>query len=145
MRALDIPITATVVMVMAIGGVYLGAAPGPLMPGAPEPDPNAPPRQTGRTAELVPVSIPIYSGADRLGFCLVTARASLPYNFSDDEYQVAAARTNDDLIRSLSDIGADTDPRRACVEQRNTEAGPSIVIKADFFLTVPDDPASSGY
>ncbi len=145
MGALDIPITATVVMVMAIGGVYLGAAPGSLMQGANQADPDAPPRQTGRTAELVPVSIPIYRGAERLGFCLVTARASLPNNFSDNEYQIAAARTNDSLIRALSDIGEDRDPRRACVERRNREAGPSIVTKADFFLTVPDDPIGSGY
>ena len=141
MRALDIPITATVVMAMAIGGVYLGAAP----TASTGPDPDAPPRQTGRTAELVPVSIPIYRGSERLGFCLVTARASLPNNFSDDEYQIAAARTNDDLIRALSDIGPDSDPRRVCVQQRNGQAGPSVLTKADFFLTVPDDPVGSGY
>ncbi|WP_306118294.1 MULTISPECIES: hypothetical protein [unclassified Roseitalea] len=135
MRALDIPIITTVVIVMAVSGVYLGAAPGPLLPRTGTDGASSAP--TSRTAELLPVSIPIYQDAERVGFCQISARASLPVNFSDNEYQVAAARTNDLLIKALSSIAPGDNPRRACLSHRDKQVGPSVITDAQYFLAVP--------
>ena len=130
MQAVNIIVTSLIVTTMAMGGAYIGAFSQVTSSDDGSTTITVP---LNRTVELLPISIPMYSGADRIGYCLMKARAELSTNFSDDEYQLATAQSSDVVIRALSNVPAGLEAETACTRWLNQPAGPAIISEADYY------------
>ena len=132
MQAIEIIGTALLIMIVAMGGAYLG-----MVAGSGGDVDEAPALiSLNRTIELPPVSVPVYEDGARIGYCVVTAQIEMPNSFTDEQFQIAAAEVADDLIRSLSTIEAGQDAEALCMAELDGAVGDGTAIEVSYYRTI---------
>ena len=130
--------TAVGVALVAMAGAYAGAFSERLFSeGGAAP---APVVSLNRTVPLPAVSVPVYQGGGRVGYCAVRASATLPNGYSDDEFQLAMSAIADAMIRALSVSASPQEAEAQCTAQKGAAVAEHAIVEAEFFRTVRDAP-----
>lgn len=131
--------TALGVALVAMAGAYVGAFSERLFGegGAPMPIVSL-----SQAVPLSAVSVPIYQGGGRIGYCVVEASATLPGGYSDEEFHLAVSAVADAMIRALSVGTSPQDAQERCAAQKGALVAGHTIVETAFFRIGPGRPGS---
>lgn len=127
--------TAVGVALVAMAGAYVGTFSQQLFG---EGNAPAPVVNLSRVVPLPAVSVPIYQGGARIGYCVVEASAELPNGYSDEHFQLAVSAIADAMIRVLSVSAGESEAEALCSNQQGGEVAGHKIVETEYFRTVRD-------